>query len=377
MVTHSFSPPKSQALTPSPLARVTIFWLLPVLVSCGLTSSPYFQAKSLVVRVLGYILGFLTSVWVSAYFAASWQMKRLPSSEELEEIGGKQFVRPSDGKILEYWLSGELGSKTVVVFCHRMDGKIGVDYGKEKVQEVLTSKSACLLSVSTPSISASPAYDSDSPVQWLRQWNQDMLALLQELGARNVYVLGLSWSGQPCVNLAMALQEQGMLRGVGCIGAAMWETKSRVWNIPSQNSAAAAIFSKYFLIKPLAYLMIRPFVPMMGDVKAMGETEATYITKFFGGDVKLFGEGTIRSLSYFLHQNWQLTRTCLLKEADEYVDWAKFDPSIPFHLNIGIEDDTTRAAQPQYNELVKHAKLQEYEGSHGGFPLDRIIEQLF
>jgi len=265
-----------------------------------------------------------------------------------------------------------------VVFCHRMDGKVGAEYARQKVEEVLKLKSACLLSPSVPSLSASPPYETDAPVQWLQQWNQDMLALLHELGAKDVYILGLSWGSQPCANLAMALQEQGMLRGVGMIGAALWERKGRSWNIPAQNGTMAAMFSNYILIKPLAYLMIRPMISSMANAEGMmGENEVFYLKRYFGEDFKSFGDGTARSMSFFLHQNWQVTRTCLLRDAKEYVDWAKFDPSIPFHFNVGQKDELTLAAHPDYNKLMKHAKVLEYEGSHSGFPLDQIIKQLF
>merc|ERR1712086_9564 len=352
----------SQALSPSPMVRVASFWFLPAAVACGLKNWPAFQEKSISEQVLGYTLGFFSTIWMSAYWAASWQMKRLPSSKELAQIGGKQFVRPSDGKLLEYWLSGKLGSTTVVVFCHRMDGKVGADYAREKVAHLLDMKDACLLSPSVPSLSASPPYSTDSPVQWLQQWNQDMLALLHQLGATDVHVLGLSWGSQPCANLAMALQEKGMLRSVGMIGAALWERKGNSWTLPEQTGTVASIFSKKILIKPLAYLMIRPMIPYLSNLELLGETEVPYIKKYFGDDVQLFGTGSVRSMSFFLHQNWQVTRTCLLREAEEYVEWTKFDPSIPFHFNVGSKDQLTGAAHPEYKQLMEHAKVIEYDG---------------
>merc|ERR1719150_2403704 len=117
----------------------------------------------------------------------------------------------------------------------------------------------------------------------------------------------------------------------------------------------AKLFSKQCLIKPLAYLMIRPMVPMMGNVeKTMQQamkpeearTEVEALRSHYG-DLDAFGQGMIRSMSYFLHQNWQVTFTSLVAELNDYVDWAKFDPSIPFHINIGDGDSITAAAQPE------------------------------
>mmetsp|Transcript_60357 Transcript_60357/g.134638 ORF Transcript_60357/g.134638 Transcript_60357/m.134638 type:complete len:227 (-) Transcript_60357:258-938(-) len=140
------------------------------------------------------------AVCTSAMYAATWPLRPLPARADVEALGGRHFLRPSDGKIMEYWLSGQDGASTVIVFCHRMDGKLGCDYGRSKVDAMLRSRNACLISPSIPSLSASPPYDTDTPTKWLKQWNEDMLQLLHELRAEHVYVVGLSWGAQLCLS---------------------------------------------------------------------------------------------------------------------------------------------------------------------------------
>lgn len=279
---------------------------------------------------------------------------------------------------MEYWLSGQPDAKTVVVFCHRMDGKLGADYGRVRVEPLLRSKRACLLSPSIPSLSASPPYDTNRPVQWLKQWTEDIMYLLEELGAEHVYVLGLSWGAQLCLNLAMACQEKGLLRGVSQIGGSYWDTKLVQYKVgpDAGGDTVKAVFTKPSVVRPLAYLLIRPFVSKMGDVSLFPEKELGPLREHFGQELSVFGEGMVRSMSYFLHQNWQVGCLAGYQETEHYVDLSKFDPAIPMHVNLGKEDNCANLQQQPFLDQVHHAELKMYEGSHGGFPLDSIIDSL-
>lgn len=369
---------RREPLTPSGPLRVAIFWAPTLGLLAGFRQLPIFQRLPRWQQLLVMGSAAFGAIWATAYHAAAWQLKPLPTDDELDALGGKRFRRPSDGKLMEYWISGQPASKTVVVFCHRMDGKLGADYGRAKVEAVLRARNACLVSPSVPSLSASPPYNTDRPVQWLQQWTQDMLHLLEELGAEHVYVLGLSWGAQPCLNLAMACQEKGLLRGVAQIGGNYWDTKLVQYKIGADagGDAVKVLFTRPILVRPLAYLLIRPMVPMMGDVSMFPEKELTPLRKHFDGDMALFGEGMVRSMSYFLHQNWQVGCLAGCQEAEHYVDLSRFDPAIPMHVNLGKEDNSTDEMQQPFLDQVEHAELRRFEGSHAGFPLDEIIQGL-
>jgi len=379
----------SAPVTPSACVRILVFWFPMAFVVTLFTllfTFSAFQELALGWKIFGYIFGFLAALIFSGYIAAPWQLKPLPTQTQLAEIGGKYFVRPSDGKFLEYFIAGAVGSKSVVVFLHRMDGKAGADYGRTSVGEVLNAQSACLLSVSVPSLSASEPYDTCNPVQWLQQFDQDMVALLHDLGAEHVYVLGLSWAAQLAANLALALQKKGLLRGVAPIGGQMWDTKTQNFPIEETSPWVPRIFSKPYLVRPLAYLLIKNVMPSSWEViekqmrQGMSEEKAnTEIDnlKKYAGDVDAFAAGFPRSMAYFLHQNWQVGATCSSRVADEYVDFNEFDPSIPFYLYIGKSDGLTAQIQQVVHGLVKHSVIKEYEGTHSGFPLADIIKELF
>jgi len=281
---------------------------------------------------------------------------------------------------MEYWLSGEVGSKTAVVFCHRMDGQCGVLYGRTKVEAVLKTKGAVLVSPSVPSLSASPPYDTESATQWLKQWSEDMMFFLKELGVEHVYVLGLSWGAQLCLNLAMACQKQGMLRGIVQIGGNYWDTRLVQYNdCPGSDVPKwAKIFAKPAIIRPIAYLMIRPFISKLGDMAMLPEKEMGGLKKHFGEDLTPFGTLMVRSMSYFLHQNWHVGILGVeSRDADEYVELLKLDSSIPFHVNLGIDDNMVGLPQQQLLlDQVKHAELKRFEGTHAGFPFDEIIANI-
>lgn len=344
----------------------------------AVSQSRQFQ-KSLAWKLLLGGSATLAGVCLSAHQAASWQLKALPSDNELRSLGGHRFTRPSDGQPMEYWLSGPGDSHKVVVFCHRMDGALGIEYGKDKVQAVLQAKGARLLSPSVPSLSGSPPYQTDRPEQWLRQWTEDMMHLLEQLGAKEVYVVGLSWGAQLALNLAMACQNKGLLRGIGQIGGQYWDTRKVVYKngVDAGGDTVKAIFSKPWVVKPLAYLLIRPFIPMMGDVAGtMPEAEVTSLKANFGQDLAVFGQGMIRSMSYFLHQNWQVGALSATQEVNNHVDLAALDPKIPVLLFLGEHDRMANEMQQPFLDQVKHAELKRFQGSHCGFPFDEILSTL-
>merc|ERR1712007_41365 len=79
---------------------------------------------------------------------------------------------------------------------------------------------------------------------------------------------------------------------------------------------------------------------MGGDMSMMPEKERETLTKHFGEDLASFGSQMVRSMSYFLHQNWHVGLLSFgSRDADEYVELSKFDPSIPLHVYLGTDDN--------------------------------------
>mmetsp|Transcript_75266 Transcript_75266/g.234342 ORF Transcript_75266/g.234342 Transcript_75266/m.234342 type:complete len:383 (+) Transcript_75266:88-1236(+) len=369
---------KPEGLKPSVPVRIVIFWAPTVAAVVGLSFWPWFQGLGIILEVLLGFLVVLCVLCVSGYFAAVWPLKPLPTDDELAAIGGKRFLRPSDGKPMEYWLSGQLGSKTFVVFCHRMDGKMGVDYGRAKVEPLLNSRGVCLLSPAIPMVSASPPYDTPKPVQWLKQWSQDILHLLRELGAEHVYVLGHSWGAQLCLNLAMSCQEKGLLRGIALIGGFYWDT-TRIQYKASDRVGGAwgkALFAQPVVVRPMAYLLIRPFLSKAADASKIPKKQLALIKEHFGEDVGSYCRGMFRGLSYCLHQWWQVGALSAGKEAEQYVDLSKFNPAIPMHVTLGQNDNLASQQQQEFLAQVPHAEHRMFEGSHMAVPLAQIIEDI-
>lgn len=215
-----------------------------------------------------------------------------------------------------------------------------------------------------------------------------MLALLEHLAAKHVYVLGLSWGGQLAVNLAAALQEKGMLRGVAPIGSLYWETKTQSYMKQTGLSRLAIqMVAVPAIMRPLAYFMIKPMISSFADIEKMtiqqygeekGKAEVECLKRTFGNDLKLFGDGLQRSMSFFLHQNWEVTSTCVIREVNQHCDLQAFDSSVPFHIWLGDKDDQIlRSSQDIVKAEVKHAVLKEFEGYHAAFPLPDVIKGLF
>eukprot|EP00411_Alexandrium_monilatum_P093268 CAMPEP_0175745482 /NCGR_PEP_ID=MMETSP0097-20121207/58095_1 /TAXON_ID=311494 /ORGANISM="Alexandrium monilatum, Strain CCMP3105" /LENGTH=382 /DNA_ID=CAMNT_0017053883 /DNA_START=162 /DNA_END=1310 /DNA_ORIENTATION=+ len=369
---------KPEPLKPIVTVRLLVFWAPTLVLLTGLLCWPWFQGLGLVRQVLLGGLAGLCAICVTAYFTAVWQLKPLPTDDEMEELGGRRFRRPSDGKFMEYWLSGQLGSKTVVVFCHRMDGKMGIDYGRAKVEPMLNGRGVCLLSPTVPMVSASPPYDTIKPVQWLKQWSQDILHLLRELGAEHVYMLGHSWGAQLCLNLAMSCQEKGLLRGIALIGGFYWDT-TRIQYKASDRVGGAwgkALFAQPVVVRPMAYLLIRPFLSKAADASKIPKKLLPLIQEHFGEDLGPYCRGMLRGPSYCLHQWWQVGALSAGKEAEQYVDLSKFNPAIPMHVTLGQNDNLASQQQQEFLAQVPHAEHRMFEGNHVLFPLAKIIEGL-
>jgi pimeloyl-ACP methyl ester carboxylesterase len=377
---------RAESLQPNFYVRLMIFWSPVVGAVIALSYIPGFQSLQIWLRVLSYVGAVLSGLWLSGYIAYLWQIKPLPTDAELAKLGGQRFVRPSDGKVMEYWVSGTVGSTKVVAFCHRMDGKQGADYGHEEVDQLLRENNACLVSPSCPGCSGSPPYNTDSPSQWLKQYKQDWIALLEKLGAEEVYATGVSFGAQCAASLAEELKAHGKLRACAPIGGFWFNTQTEEY-APQKGST---LLCSGLLMRPLYYYCWSMLQQACGDFESAakqmspkdgGESELKDLKKFWGkDDLNSWNLGGLRTHDYFRHYALQYTRLAWSKEAkSNYVDWMVFnDPSVRFVLWKGDGDELVplEAQQKIKAEVGQNAQLNVYDGTHGGFPFKDIIKDM-
>jgi len=211
------------------------------------------------------------------------------------------------------------------------------------------------------------------------------LALLEKLGAEQVYVTGTSYGGQCAIKLAEELKKRGMLGACAPVACMLWETKTTSYSTP-EKVALARKFSKPWLIKPMMYYGWSGYAGMMGDFEKfcaqMPDPEFNREMMKDFCDIKLFNEGMFRSCSYFRHHVYQYTLTGITsQDVDSYVDWKVFnDPSITFamwYAADGKDDQVSLSAQEKViNDIGENAQLKLYRGTHLTFPLVEVARSM-
>jgi hypothetical protein len=141
------------------------------------------------------------------------------------------------------------------------------------------------------------------------------------------------------------------------------------------------------IMRPLAYFLIKHFVPILSDVEKCtiqqygeerGRAEVECLKNHFGNDLKPFGDGMQRSMSFCLHQNWEVTSTAVIPEVEQHCNLQAFDSSSPFHIWLADKDDQVAPkSQEVVKAEVKHAELKVFDGYHAAFPLSDVIKGLF
>jgi len=167
----------------------------------------------------------------------------LPSDEELGGIGGRWFRRPSDGRRLEYFLStgggpGSTGQQcpTVLnVVCTTATGLLYHRWRPDAVADILRAHGAQMINVSTAGVGASEPYgdtlhdETTTTTKYLEQTSRDLMALLDEVGAVGVYVMGVSGGWEPAAHLACCLRTRNpeRLLGLASVSGIPWMGRDR------------------------------------------------------------------------------------------------------------------------------------------------------
>ena len=154
-----------------------------------------------------------------------------PTPLELAEDGGEYYTRPSDGKLLEYFrhnVSSQVQKVLLVLHGPMQTGhgmrQTAVEHLSDFFAEHGTVQMVC---PSFPGFGASSPYTDDIPSNCLNRYSNDLLALLKELCATELYVVGFAFGGEPAYHLAQMALESGVdVKGVAGICASPWSTKS-------------------------------------------------------------------------------------------------------------------------------------------------------
>lgn len=166
----------------------------------------------------------------------------LPTDDELASIGGRWFVRPSDGRRLEYFVRGgeraaQARAVTVVnLVCTTATARLYHEWDVTEMEKTLTAGGGQLVSVSTAGVGPSEPYGERSmrdprvsTAEYLRRTSEDVIALLDHLGARRVCFVGVSGGWEPAAHAAatLAKSEPSRVCGACCISGVPWMDSAR------------------------------------------------------------------------------------------------------------------------------------------------------
>jgi pimeloyl-ACP methyl ester carboxylesterase len=344
------------------------------------------SASGLAVQIVAVILIWIFACCGTGYIAASWNNEVMLAEDELRAKGGHYFKRPSDGKMLEYWLSGTPSSNGVIVVRLVRISAEGVDLCQRKeVNEVLKIKNALCVSPSHPcGIGLSEPYETFDASEWLRQHSEDMVALVDHLGGKEVYVTGASWSAQLAMNLAEKLSESGRCKGVALVSPGPWTTKDVDFEDPNKT-AFTKLFSSPTIMKVLAYFFFRPnpsaltaeLIKDFEDPTTVPPDTQDLIDLLGDSRKEVFGRCNLDSVKYFWHQFWVVGGFEIQKRVASYNDW-KVLATIPVHIHYGERDTyVPKTTLEKLQQLMPHAKIMLHERGHLWGDYTFILKELF
>lgn len=318
----------------------------------------------------------------------------LPTDEELNSIGGKYFIRPSDNRKLEYFVSGsEHGTAAIVnlvttnstgLFYHR--------YRPEKVRPILQKYNTRLINISTAGIGPSEPYGDFlgeiDTVTYLKNSTEDAIALLKYLGITRVITMGVSGGWEPSACLAEALSKNNtselQLCGVINIAGIPWQTQTHDFWTLSLGTGCGRWFTMKIMESSVApYLWYKMMIPMLADPVKM-KSSMQYITEIENthGDVldgMLENMGRANKYSLFvttyLGQLTTNSKRSRLPEKHANLSTLK---SVPVHLHLSSKDDLvpTVRTKPWFIEQMPHAKYFDNGLCHVCIPFEESIETM-
>lgn len=167
-------------------------------------------------------------------------LQALPSGEELVALGGRWFVRPSDGRRLEYFVRGDRDQPNVLtvvhIVCTTATGLLYHEWDAAEMDKVLAARNAKLVNVSAAGVGPSEPYGETSmrdprvtTGEYLQRTSRDVIALLDHLGAERVCFVGVSGGWEPAAHAASTLAKRTPSRvmGVCSISGIPWMDVSR------------------------------------------------------------------------------------------------------------------------------------------------------
>ena len=318
----------------------------------------------------------------------------LPSEDELRLLGGNYFVRPSDNRRLEYFVSGNTNESRAVVnlVTTNSTGLFYYQYRQNKISSLLQKFHTKLINISTAGVGPSEPYgdylgqiDSET---YLKKTCNDVIALLKYLGVKEVITMGISGGWEPSACLAEALLQaknsEIQLRGVINIAGIPWQTQiNDFWERTLGTGCGRWITMKIMESSVAPYMWYSLMIPtlldpakMKASMKNIDEVSASH------GDVldsmiENMGRANKYSLFVTTYLGQLTTSSIQSKLPEKYADLKRFH-NVPVHLHLSSKDELvpTEKTKPWFMDQMPHAEHFDNGLSHVCIPFEESIERM-
>ena len=351
-------------------------------------------------------------VLMSIYAHQTWQKQRkpLPNDSQLSLIGGKYFVRNSDGKKTEYFVvNPNCQSQRAMILIHGSAGTgwLWANWERNEIDQILHKYNIKLICPSLPGHGASEPLASNNndniedPIVGINIIASDLTQLLENENINEIYCMGISYGSEIAFYLAKQLllnnnsttNSKITVKGISSLCGAAWATKTfdptvgrelpLLWRL-----LVPLFYSKITLIPSVLWLFA-PFMKNSNEnLEAMkkqflnSETTKELISKT-GGDSNIVNnlcKDLLRTSEYFFHGLIIPTLYFTNGSHDFITDYSSFNQyhgDIKIHFHYGDNDtDVSIQARNYTIKQIKYSKYFEFEGTHMHVPLKQAIQSM-
>ena len=315
----------------------------------------------------------------------------LPTSEELAKLGGRYFIRPTDGRKLEYFVLNGGASKPAIVniVTSSSTALLYHRWNQHKVLEILEGGDLQFINISTAGVGPSEPYGKslgDIATTYLENTACDVLSLLRDLEVSDVYTMGIGCSWEPSAYLAAKLAartKNPLLKGVCCIYGLPWKTKNISFWEKAIGKGMIARLTLKLKESPLApYVLCHQF-PKKVDLKMFKEEERERLIDCIGHETLLEEVRNVnRSVAYYLfvasHLGMLTCNSNSRRLPERYADISKLR-QVPVHLHFSENDKMVPSSRVKAWLLGQLPFASEFNYkmlSHHAPPIEEALERL-
>jgi len=313
-----------------------------------------------------------------------------PSDSELEADGGQYFVRPSDGRTLEFFLRNEGHDVAILnVVCTSCTGRLYHVWHSEAIIAHLEQHQVTLINVSAAGVGTSEPYGdwlgALDATEYLERTAIDLTALLRHLGVKEVFTMGISggWTPSACLAVKLAVEERSevRLRGICCISGIPWETQEENFWEKSMGKGCTFALTTRLLESSVSPFMMNSLFPMNEEktIKSFPKEVqlelGTELSKEVARDIN-------RANAYYLFVSAFLGRLTTNSRRNRlpqfHEDLTKISPSIQVHLHMSTRDTLvpTERVVASVKSKVPHAIHFQNALPHMAPPFEFAIKKL-